>query len=74
VRKPAPFVFAPPVRALVRACFQQRRKQIAALLRSRGAHPDAAAAWLARLAAAGLGPQTRPEQIPVALWQELRVV
>ena len=71
VRKPAPFVFAPPVRALVRACFQQRRKQIAAL--SRCANPAAAADWLARLAAAGLGPQTRPEQIPVALWQELRV-
>jgi 16S rRNA (adenine1518-N6/adenine1519-N6)-dimethyltransferase len=70
-RQPAPFRFAPPTKALVRACFQQRRKQIAALLRARA--PAAAAAWLAALAAAGLGPQTRPEQIPVALWRELRV-
>ena len=72
-RRPSPFVFAPPVRALIRACFRQRRKQIASLLRSRGADPAAAAAWLARLGAAGLGPQSRPEQIPVALWRELRV-
>lgn len=72
-RTPAPFRFTPPARALIRACFQQRRKQIAALLRDR-LPPPAAAAWLARLAAAGLGPQARPEQIPVALWQELPVV
>ncbi len=71
-RRAAPFVFAPPARALIRACFQQRRKQIAALLRNR-ASPAAAAAWLSRLGAAGLGPQSRPEQIPAALWQEIAV-
>jgi 16S rRNA (adenine1518-N6/adenine1519-N6)-dimethyltransferase len=70
-RRPAPFRFSPPVRALIRACFQQRRKQIGALLRSRA--PEAAAPWLAVLGAAGLGPQARPEEIPVALWRELRV-
>jgi 16S rRNA (adenine1518-N6/adenine1519-N6)-dimethyltransferase len=73
-RKPAPFLFALPARTLIRACFQQRRKQIAALLRDRCATPAAVADWLARLSAAGLGPQARPEEIPVALWQELRVV
>ncbi len=72
-RRSAPFVFPPPARALIRACFQQRRKQIAALLRHRGADPAAAAGWLARLRAAGFGPQTRPEQIPVALWEGLPV-
>jgi len=71
-RLPAPLRFSPPAKALIRACFQQRRKQIGAVLRSRA--PEAAAGWLPVLGAAGLGPQTRPEQIPVALWRELRVV
>lgn len=71
-RKPAPFHFDPPVKALIRRCFQQRRKQIGSLLRNL---PAAAAgpAWLADLAAAGIGAQARPEQIPVALWEKLRV-
>jgi len=67
-RRPAPFSFSPPAKALVRTCFQQRRKQIGSLLRSRA--PGTAGAWLAE----GLTPQARPEQIPVALWKELRVV
>ena len=71
-RRPAPFVFPAGTKALIRACFQQRRKQIGSLLRGKLA-ADPAAAWLGRLAAAGLGPQTRPEQIPVALWQQLAV-
>jgi 16S rRNA (adenine1518-N6/adenine1519-N6)-dimethyltransferase len=69
VLRPAPFVFTPGAKALIRACFQQRRKQIAALLRGR-LPPESAAEWLARLTAAGLGPQARPEQIPVALWRQ----
>ncbi len=71
--RPAPFRFAPAARALIRGCFQQRRKQIAALLRNQGVPADAAAGWLARLTEAGLGPAARPEQIPAALWRELRV-
>jgi 16S rRNA (adenine1518-N6/adenine1519-N6)-dimethyltransferase len=71
-RRPVPFSFAAPVKALIRLCFQQRRKQIGALLRNQPANV-AGAAWLADLAADGLGPQTRPEQIPVTLWQKLRV-
>lgn len=69
VRKPAPFVFAPATKALIRSCFQQRRKQLGALLRHR--LPDGGAAWLAELARAGLGPQTRAEAVPVALWRLL---
>lgn len=69
-RAPA-FVFAPPEKQLIRACFQQRRKQIGALLRGRLA--DGGAAWLATLGAAGLDFRARPEQIPVQLWQRLRV-
>ena len=72
VRRPIPFIFVPAAKTLIRACFQQRRKQIGSLLR--GKLPEAAAAvWLARLTAAGLGPQARPEQIPVALWQQFPV-
>jgi 16S rRNA (adenine1518-N6/adenine1519-N6)-dimethyltransferase len=71
VRLPHPYVFPPVVKALIRACFQQRRKQIGGLLR--GKLPDGGAAWLAKLAAAGLSAATRPEQIPVALWRELTV-
>ncbi len=72
VRRPDPFVFAPGAKALIRACFQQRRKQIGSLLRGK-LPADAASAWLDRLAAAGLGRQARPEQISVALWQQLPV-
>jgi 16S rRNA (adenine1518-N6/adenine1519-N6)-dimethyltransferase len=69
VRKPAPHVFPADVKALIRACFQQRRKQLGALLRDR--LPDGGAAWFATLAQAGLGPQTRAEAVPVPLWKLL---
>jgi len=69
VRKPEPFVFPPAVKALIRGCFQQRRKQIGSLLRQRLS--DGGAAWLAELAQAGLGPETRPEAVPVERWRSL---
>lgn len=69
VRKPAPFVFAPGIKQLVRACFQQRRKQLGALLRGKLA--DDGRAWFAELAAEGFSPQSRAEEIPTALWQKL---
>jgi 16S rRNA (adenine1518-N6/adenine1519-N6)-dimethyltransferase len=71
-RLPVPFVFPPETKAVIRACFQQRRKQVGSILRDRLSAP-AAAAWYARLEAAGFGPQSRAEQIPVALWREIRV-
>ena len=71
-RLPAPFVFPPATKALIRACFQQRRKQLGSILRDK--LPAASAeAWFARLTAAGFGPQSRAEQIPVALWREFSV-
>ena len=70
--KPEPFRFQPAAKAFIRLCFQQRRKQIGALLRHR-LDPQAAAAWCAELAGAGLGPQARAEGISVALWQRLAV-
>lgn len=71
VRRPVPFVFAPDVKALIRACFQQRRKQIGGLLRDR--LPDHGASWIARLEQAGLSARARPEEIPAELWRALQV-
>ena len=71
VRKPQPFIFTPEKKALIRACFQQRRKQIGSLLRQNLPDEKSAAAWLAVLAAAGFSPQTRSEDIPAPLWTQL---
>lgn len=70
-RRPAPFIFAPAAKQVIRAVFQQRRKQIASLLRDK--LPDGGAAWLPLLAEAGLDGRARPEQIPVNIWQKLGV-
>ena len=71
-RKAGPFQFSPEIKAIIRRCFQQRRKQVGACLRLH-LPPERAAAWLAEIAPAGFGPQARAEQIPVALWQKLGV-
>jgi 16S rRNA (adenine1518-N6/adenine1519-N6)-dimethyltransferase len=69
VRREAPFAFPPAARRLIRACFQQRRKQIGALLRTH--LPPAAAGWREALADHGLTEQARPEALPVAAWRAL---
>ncbi len=69
VRRPNPFVFETKTRELIRACFQQRRKQIGALLRR--LLPDAGEAWISGLARHGLDQRARPEQIPVEAWQRI---
>jgi 16S rRNA (adenine1518-N6/adenine1519-N6)-dimethyltransferase len=71
-RKPAPFVFPTAVKTLIRACFQQRRKQMGALLRAR--LPAGAEGWRELLQKHGLSEQARPEAIPVACWVELAPV
>lgn len=68
VRKPQPYVFPKEVKALIRACFQQRRKQIGALLRGKLPEGVAPAAVAELLRAHGLTEQARPEAIPVAWW------
>ena len=68
VRKPAPFVFPAATKALVRACFQQRRKQLGALLRDR-LPPEVGPEKVRELLRAhGLDEQVRPEAVPVAWW------
>lgn len=69
VRRATPHLFSPETKALVRACFQQRRKQIGAILRKQA--PGGGAAWIEKLTAAGFGPQSRAEQIPLELWTAL---
>ena len=69
VRKPAPFIFSPAAKAVIRGCFQQRRKQIGALLRNR--LPADANGWRELLRAHALSEQTRPEAIPVDVWMRL---
>jgi 16S rRNA (adenine1518-N6/adenine1519-N6)-dimethyltransferase len=71
VRRPKPHVFSPAAKTVIRACFQQRRKQVGGILR--GLLPDGGAAWISRLEAAGLSAQARAEAIPVELWRELQV-
>lgn len=71
-RRPEPFVFPPQTKALIRACFQQRRKQLGSILRGK-VPAEAATRWFDTLAAAGHGAQSRAEQIPVALWREFPV-
>ncbi len=70
-RRPEPFLFPAATKLLIRSVFQQRRKQIASLLRHR--LPDGGRAWLELLPTAGLDGRARPEEIPVALWQRLTV-
>jgi 16S rRNA (adenine1518-N6/adenine1519-N6)-dimethyltransferase len=69
VRKPVPFTFSAQAKALIRACFQQRRKQIGALFRHLGVRD--ATRWRELLGAHGLSEQTRPEAIPVEIWVRL---
>lgn len=69
VRRGDPFRFSAPAKQVIRACFQQRRKQLGALLRRHA--PDAAEAAIARLATAGFTAQSRPEEVTVAAWQSL---
>lgn len=65
-----PFRFSPARKKLIRACFGQRRKQIGSLLRTFGGEEDFGP-WLQKLEQAGYSRQSRPEEIPAALWREL---
>ena len=69
VRRPVPVVFSAPFKKLVRACFQQRRKQIGALLR--GHWPAGAADWREAFRESHLSEQTRPEAVSLEVWEKL---
>jgi 16S rRNA (adenine1518-N6/adenine1519-N6)-dimethyltransferase len=66
IRKVRPFAFTPEQKLFIRSCFQQRRKQIGAVVRER--LPGRGGPWLEQLAAAGFPSTVRAEAIPVAVW------
>lgn len=68
-RLPAPVSFTPETRAVIRAVFRQRRKQLAPLIRREA--PTVAERWLASLATHGVRADARAEDVPVAMWIEL---
>ncbi|MBK1878139.1 16S rRNA (adenine(1518)-N(6)/adenine(1519)-N(6))-dimethyltransferase RsmA [Pelagicoccus mobilis] len=65
-RKSDPYRFSPESSQLIRDIFQQRRKQIASLLRK--SKSDTAKVWLGKLESVGIEPNARPEQIETKLW------
>jgi 16S rRNA (adenine1518-N6/adenine1519-N6)-dimethyltransferase len=65
--KPDPVVFPAPAKALIRRLFQQRRKQVGALLKG----DPLGQSWRELMAAEGLSPTLRAEAIPVAAWIRL---
>jgi 16S rRNA (adenine1518-N6/adenine1519-N6)-dimethyltransferase len=69
VRKPSPFTFSPAMKAIVRRCFQQRRKQAGAVLRE--ILPGKDRPWRELLAAEGFPYTVRAEAIPVTVWIKL---
>jgi 16S rRNA (adenine1518-N6/adenine1519-N6)-dimethyltransferase len=69
VRRPVPFVFSAGQKALVRRCFQQRRKQIGAVVR--GGLADRLPQWREQLLAAGFLTTVRAEAIPLPVWIRL---
>ncbi|MGH7943698.1 MAG: 16S rRNA (adenine(1518)-N(6)/adenine(1519)-N(6))-dimethyltransferase RsmA, partial [Opitutaceae bacterium] len=69
VLKPVPFAFPPAAKSVIRSCFQQRRKQIGALLRHR--FQGDARGWRELLRTHGLSELIRPEAIPVDVWMRL---
>ncbi len=68
-RLPSPYRFSGHGRALIRSLFQQRRKQVASLMRR--AAPVVAEHWLERWRAAGGRMDVRAEDVPVGPWIEL---
>ena len=71
-RKDSPYVFGEAAKTVIRSCFQQRRKQIGALLRER--LPAAREQARQVLMTHGLTEQARPEEIAVDVWKELAVL
>lgn len=69
VRRPDPFIFSAEDKAIVRRCFQQRRKQIGAIIRDQV--PGREAQWRELLSADGFSSTVRAETIPVATWIKL---
>jgi len=68
-RKPAPYRFSSEAKTLIRELFQQRRKQIGAILRK--SEKPIADIWRAKLESVGLTATLRAEQIHTEDWIRL---
>ncbi len=62
-----PYLFSEPAKDIVRKIFTQRRKQIRGICKSEPRLQP----WLKLLKEANIPHQTRPEAIPLEMWQEL---
>jgi 16S rRNA (adenine1518-N6/adenine1519-N6)-dimethyltransferase len=69
VRKAEPFVFGAGHKALIRRCFQQRRKQLCAVIRE--LIPGKEQEWRELIGSEGLLSTVRAEAIPVPTWIKL---
>lgn len=65
--RPEPVRLHPESKKLIRQFFQRRRKQIGSLVKA--IPEELSVPFLALLKAAGLSPKTRPEAIPLEVWQ-----
>ena len=65
--KPRPYVFSKTSKKLIRKIFTQRRKQIGGICRNQPMLQH----WLQALLEAKISHRTRPEAIPLKMWQEL---
>lgn len=66
-RKAEPIIFPSEKKVLIRRLFNQRRKQIGAVLKQL----DDGAEWLQRFEANGTAATTRPEDVPLEKWIKL---
>lgn len=69
VRKGRPHRFTPEHKSIIRKCFQQRRKQLGAILRK--SWPELEGAWRELLDREGFSLSVRAEAIPVPVWIRL---
>ncbi len=69
-RKAEPFRFDDETRQTIRSLFQHRRKQMGSLIKRSGS--AVTTGWIEEIEAAGFTAQSRPEDLPVELWQKLQ--
>ena len=68
-RRETPVQFSAAGRGLIRVLFQQRRKQVAPLIKRQA--PSFAITWLEFLERVGIRADARAESVPVSAWIEL---
>ncbi|PWU04093.1 MAG: ribosomal RNA small subunit methyltransferase A [Verrucomicrobia bacterium] len=67
---PNPFIFHPKTKELIRFFFTQRRKQIGSLIKQLPPS-DNLTSWLNFLSSKKFPTTTRPEDLPIHMWQQL---